>query len=513
MSNVNLTTRRDFLQTIGLGAAAISATGCFHTSKDSIPTGKRKPNLLFIWTDEQRADTVAAYGNTRIHAPNLNKLATESVVFKRAYVTQPVCTPNRSSVMTGLWPHTSGCIKNNIPLPAEIPCLPEIVNDPDYRTAYMGKWHLGDEIFAQHGFEEWVSMEDGYSSYYSAGRDRNERSDYHHFLIEHGYQPDSNGKFSRSFAARRPIEHCKPKFLELKACDFLRKHRDEPFMLYINFLEPHMPFFGPLDNEYDPEQVDLPANFSDPLEDNEPLRYRVKRESCMEKYGKDEKAIRSLIARYWGLVTQVDRSVGAILETLENLGLADNTIVVYTSDHGDMMGSHKMVEKSVLYEEAVKIPWLMRIPQLGTGQHVIPNPVSHIDMVPTLLELLGRSRDERLVGRSLVPLIKTGRPVRDYVYIQWNPNSGAISVKKGGTKLAGKEQLKRVENETSRAVISPDGWKLCLSDVDKCQLFNLKEDPGETTNLFDSGRHKDVINRLTKKIHQWQETVADKADV
>jgi arylsulfatase A-like enzyme len=233
----------------------------------------------------------------------------------------------------------------------------------------------------------------------------------------------------------------------------------------------------------------------------------------MEKYGKDEKAIRSLIARYWGLVTQVDRSVGAILETLENLGLADNTIVVYTSDHGDMMGSHKMVEKSVLYEEAVKIPWLMRIPQLGTGQHVIPNPVSHIDMVPTLLELLGRSRDERLVGRSLVPLIKTGRPVRDYVYIQWNPNSGAISVKKGGTKLAGKEQLKRVENETSRAVISPDGWKLCLSDVDKCQLFNLKEDPGETTNLFDSGRHKDVINRLTKKIHQWQETVADKADV
>ena len=508
MSIVNRT-RREFLRTIGLGAAAMTAQGCLQASKVS----KRKPNLLFIWTDEQRADTMAVYGNTKIHAPNLNKLAAESVVFEKAYVTQPVCTPNRSAVMTGLWPHTSGCIKNNIPLPGEVPCLPEIVNDPDYRTAYMGKWHLGDEIFVQHGFEEWVSMEDGYSSYYSSGRDRNKRSDYHHFLIEHGYKPDRGDKFSRGFAARRPIEHCKPKFLELKACDFMRRHRDEPFMLYINFLEPHMPFFGPLDNEHDPQQVDVPANFRDPLEENEPLRYRVKRESCMEKYGRDEKSIRSLIAKYWGLVTQVDRSVGTILETLENLGLAENTIVVYTSDHGDMMGSHNLVTKSVMYEEAVRIPWLMRIPQLGMKQRLIANPVSQIDMVPTLLELLGRDRNERLDGRSLVPLIKSGRPVRDHVYIQWNPNSGAISVKKGGTKLAGKEQLKRVENESSRAVISPDGWKLCLSDVDKCQLFNLNDDPGETTNLLDSGRHKDVIDRLKKKIHKWQKTVADKARV
>ena len=506
-------TRREFLQTIGLGAAAMTTPGCLHASKEPARANNRKPNLLFIWTDQQRADTMAVYGNTKIHAPNLNKLAAESVVFERAYVTQPVCTPNRSAVMTGLWPHTTGCIKNNIPLPADVPCLPEIVNDPDYRTAYMGKWHLGDEIFVQHGFGEWVSMEDGYSSYYSTGRDRKKRSDYHHFLIGHGYKPDRGSKFSRGFAARRPIEHCKPKFLELEACDFMRRHRDEPFILYINFLEPHSPFFGPLDNEHDPEQVDIPANFSDPLEENEPLRYRVKRESCMEKYGRDEKSIRSLIAKYWGLVTQVDRSVGAILDTLENLCLEDNTIVVYTSDHGDMMGSHNLVTKSVMYEEAVRIPWLMRIPQLGARQRVIRQPVSQIDMVPTLLELLGIGEDERLPGRSLLPLINTGEPIQDHVYIQWNPNSGAISVKKGGTKLASKEQLKHVEYETSRAVISPDGWKLCLSDVDKCQLFNLNEDPGETTNLFDSGRHRDIIARLTKKIHQWQETAADKAKV
>ncbi len=512
MSRVNYT-RRHLLRTIGLGAAEMAAPGCLHASKEPAHVGKRKPNLLFIWTDEQRADTMAAYGNTKIHAPNLNKLAAESVVFEKAYVTQPVCTPNRSAVMTGLWPHTTGCIKNNIPLPRDVRCLPELLDDSDYRTAYMGKWHLGDEIFAQHGFQEWISIEDGYASHYSEGRDRSRRSDYHHFLVEHGYKPDSRSKFSRSFAARRPIEHCKPKFLELKACDFLRRHRNEPFVLYINFLEPHMPFFGPLDNEHDPKEVDLPANFTDVLDENEPLRYRLIREYCRAKYGEAEEDIRGLIARYWGLVTQVDRSVGAILGTLDDLGLAENTIVVYTSDHGDMMGSHHMVEKSVMYEEAARIPWLMRIPRLRGTSHLVRNPVSHIDMVPTVLELMGSKPGRNLPGQSLVPLVKGGRVGRDHVYIEWNPSSGALKVRKGGTKLASKEDLKRVEYEHSRAVISPDGWKLCLSDVDKCQLFDLNKDPGETTNLFDSGRHNDVIGRLTKKIHRWQETTADTAAV
>ena len=505
--------RRDFSKALALGAATFAVPGCAGASRSAVRSRGRKPNLLFIWTDEQRADTMAAYGNTKIHAPNLNKLAGESVVFERAYVTQPVCTPNRSAVMTGLWPHTTGCIKNNIPLPLDVKCLPELLGDADYRTAYMGKWHLGDEIFAQHGFEEWVSMEDGYSGHYGEGRDRSERSDYHHFLIGHGYKPDSGGKFSRGFAARRPIEHCKPKFLEIKACDFLRRHRNEPFILYINFLEPHMPFFGPLDNEHDPDKVDLPVNFSDPLEDNEPLRYRVKRESCIEKYGKDAESIRELIAKYWGLVTQVDRSVGAILKTLDDLALAEDTIVVYTSDHGDMMGSHHMVEKSVMYEEAVRIPWLMRIPQMREQARSISNPVSQIDMVPTLLDLMGAEHREELSGKSLVKLMKGQEDKADEVFIQWNPNSGAIRVKRGGTELASKEELKRVENEYSRAVISPDGWKLCLSDVDKSQLFNLSEDPGETTNLFDSGQHKDVIGRLTRRIHAWQETVRDEVEV
>ena len=497
--------RREALKTAtgGLSLAAMGARG-------GAAAKRRKPNLLFIWTDEQRADTMAAYGNTTIHAPNLNKLAAESLVFRNAYVTQPVCTPSRSTVMTGLWPHQNGCLGNNVPLPGNVPCLNELLGDPDYVSAYMGKWHLGDEIFRQHGFHEWVSIE-YYTQYYSKGRDRAQKPDYHHFLRDHGYKPDRGGNFSRGFAARRPIDHCKPKFLEGRACDFLRRHRDHPFVLYVNFLEPHMPFFGPLDDEHDPKEVALPRSFRDPIEPNEPLRYRLAQEHYKAKYP-TEGDVRRLIARYWGLVTQVDRSVGAILKTLDDLGLADDTIVVYTSDHGDMMGAHHLVAKCVMYEEAVRVPWLMRVPWLDLKGRVITNRVSQIDLVPTLLELLGAEPRDDLPGRSLLPLIRGGRPADDHVFIEWNPGQGALWLKKG-SRLAAEADLRRIARERARTVLAPDGWKLRLSDRDKCQLFNLGNDPHETTNLFDSGEHRDVIARLTERIHRWQERVKDTAKV
>jgi len=502
--------RRDFIKTVSAAALGANLIGCGRKA--------RKPNLLFIWTDEQRADTMSVYGNRKINAPSLNRLAAESVVFQNAYVSQPVCTPSRSTVMTGLWPHATACVENNIPLPEETPCFPEIVDDPDYRTGYFGKWHLGDEVFRQHGFDEWVSIEDIYSGFFRPGRDRSAKSDYWRFLGELGYEPDlENGKFSRGFAARLPLEHCKPKFLEIKACDFLRRRRSEPFMLYINFLEPHMPFYGPLDDRHDPAGIDLPENFDDPLEENEPLRYRLLRERYRRGgfEGKDldsEAGWRRLIANYWGLVAQVDLSVGAILKTLEDLGLAGDTIVVYTSDHGDMMGSHRLLAKTVMYEEAVRVPWLMRIPGLGRRQRIVSERVSHIDLVPSLLELMGLSPQVRLPGSSLVPLIEGGEPAEDHVFIEWNP-SGLRNITPHSISSVSTEDVERVNSAYTRAAISPGGWKLCLSDRDKSQLFNLSEDPGETTNLFDSGRHGDIISALTGRIHRWQERVKDIAEV
>lgn len=486
--------RRDFLRVTG-GLGIMSAVMSGNAWSSGRKTGYvRKPNLLFIWTDEQRFDTMAAYGNDKIKTPNLDMLADESFVIEKAYVAQPVCTPSRSTVMTGLWPHQNGCLKNNIPLRRDTKCMPERVADPEYRSAYMGKWHLGNEIFRQHGFDEWVSIEDNYIKYYSEEKDRSLRSDYHKFLADKGYQTDRPDTYSRSFAASLPIEQCKPKFLETRACEFLRRNSARPFMLYINFLEPHMPFTGPLNDLHDPGEIDLPENFTDPPDDDEPERCHKKVEKCKKKYGMDETSTRDLISRYYGLVSQVDRSVGTILDTLDDLGLADSTVVVYTSDHGDMMGAHKMVEKGLMYEESARVPWLMRIPWLGRKQYLVKEPVSHIDLVPTVLDAMGRpDAAEGLPGHSLIPFFKGGKRKEDHVFIEWNVTDR--------------------EDPATRTVVSPDGWKLCLCDKDKCQLFDLNKDPFETANLYYTGRYDDVIDRLSTRIRQWQTSVNDTLNV
>ncbi len=500
----NAINRREFIKRSTMAAVALNIIG-------SKPR-KEKPNLLFIWTDQQRADTMAIYGNKKIEVPNLNKLASQSIVLENPYVTQPVCTPSRSSVMTGLYPHTNGCLDNNVPLPANIPCTPEIINDPDYRTAYYGKWHLGDELFAQHGFEEWISIEDIYNQHFSEGRDKNRVSDYTEFLKSVGYKADgSRGEFSRDYSSRLPIEHCKPKFLEMKACDFLMRNRSNPFMLYVNFLEPHPPFNGPLNEKYNPDYVDLPENFMDDLEEDEPLRYRMLKEKFYnELYKGDplktEKDWRKMTSKYWGLVSQVDLSIGAILKTVEDQGLAENTIVIFTSDHGEMMGSHKLLNKTVMYEEAVKVPWLMKFPHLNSKHQFVKGRFGQIDLLPTILDAM--DCNHKLQGESLIPVLNgSGRPARD-IFIEWN-NKNRDDELNSAIKNVAESEIKNAKNAFVRTVITQDGWKLCWADKDKSQLFDLNKDPYETTNLFYKPDYSDKVNLLKEKIRTWQRETKD----
>lgn len=299
-------TRRTAIQTLAGGL----------TGAPAVLRGARrpgdKPNLLFLWTDQQRADTMAAYGNTAFHVPVMNRLASQSVVFDRNYVTQPVCTPSRCSVMTGLWPHQSGCVKNNIRMGAETKTVPELAHDPAYRTAYMGKWHLGDEIFPQHGFEEWKAIEDSiYREYYSAGRDKSARSAYHHFLVRLGYKPGEDNSFDRNFATKLPVEHSKPSFLANEASNFLLKHRGEPWMLYVNFLEPHTPFGSALDDLHSEEEAPL-RNFPGTPLGPEPQFYKQRRGEAGGKKknkgaGPEQRAkVQRMARNYAGLCSLVD---------------------------------------------------------------------------------------------------------------------------------------------------------------------------------------------------------------
>jgi arylsulfatase A-like enzyme len=481
-----------------------------------------KSNLLFIYTDEQAFNTLEAYGNSRICMPNLNRLAEQSVVFDRAYVTQPVCTPSRSTLLTGLYPHTNGCTENNIPLSPETPCLPEMVNNGNYVTAHFGKWHLGDELYAQHGFDGWVGIEDGYNQFNSDGKDREIRSSYHHYLIKNGFAPSNGETFGRGEAARLPEEHGKPAFLAREASRFIRKYKESPFILYVNFLEPHMPFFGPRDGQYDPEQIPLPPNFDSEPTDAQPLKTRVFAEAYRE-WGqsgmplKTPKDWRHMIANYWGLCSLIDTHIGTILDTLEESDLIDNTIVVFTSDHGDMMGSHGLIAKCVMFEEAVRVPLMIRLPGQGQRKHV-NGPVSQIDIVPTLLDLMDHPIPPHLQGKSLRELLEPGKATSTRnVFIEWNGfNSGIVGEASGSFRvpsalkgLVSCEELEAAISDPVRTVITPEGWKLNHSPRGEHELYNLSTDPGETVNLFWRKTSKPVVDRLTEEIGQWQELTGD----
>ena len=354
--------RRLFLRTAGLAA---SAAAWPTAGRPQPATPRRPPNLLVFLPDQQRADTIDAYaqGVGRVHAPHLARLAGESCVFEKAYVTHPVCTPSRSSLLTGTWPQSNGCTHNNRRLDPAWRTLPEMLGRADWRTGYFGKWHLGDEVFAQRGFEEWVSIEDLYQAHFGAGRDPGAVSDYTRFLRERGHTPDlAEGVFSRKYASRLPIELSKPRFLEERACDFIARHRAEPWILFVSFLEPHSPYSGPLNEAHTAADVRFEPTAEHTFGADIPLRLRLKQEYQEKEFGRGPAAYFATKRNYQGLVTQIDRSIGAILGQLERLRLADQTVVVHTSDHGDMMGAHRLFEKEVMFEPSARVPWLVRLP-------------------------------------------------------------------------------------------------------------------------------------------------------
>jgi len=469
----------------------------------------RKPNLVLFLPDQQRADTIACYGGVKVHVPNLNKLASEAVVFERTYVTHPVCTPSRSSLMTGTWPHTNGCTRNSVPLDRRFRVFPELMEQSDYRAAYIGKWHLGEEGPIGRGFEEWVSTDD--------------HGDYTNFLVSRGITPDKqNGRFSELAISNLPIELSRPRFLEKCACEFIEKHRGDPFILVVGFVEPHSPYNGPLNDEHPLDQIKLDATATRPESEDIPLRYRLMREwqqaeAILDRqrlptqlfFGVTPEEYRSIKQRYLGLVTLVDHSIGAILSCLERFGLTDNTIIVHTSDHGDSLGANHLFGKETMFEEATRVPLLVRLPGQRASK-TITRPVSHIDFVPTLLDLLGQPNNPQCAGKSLLPLITEEAAPPENVFLEWAPNRTKI---KKGTKLARRRMVKRAVEESTRTIVTSDGWKLCLRDKDLNELYNLNDDPFETRNLYADRQYASVISRLADEIHRWQEAANDKLKV
>jgi arylsulfatase A-like enzyme len=270
-------------------------------------------------------------------------------------------------------------------------------------------------------------------------------------------------------------------------------------MLYVNFLEPHSPFSGPLNDLHGEEDVRLPAGYPGTPVENEPELYRARR-AGRNKKGKKEREVEdepvtsreALIRKcrnYAGLCSQVDQAVGRILQALETLGQTERTIVVFTSDHGEMMGSHGLSGKNVLYEDAVRIPLLIRVPFRQQKPIRVSRPVSHIDLAPTLLALMGHPAPPFLQGESLMPLVEGGKRRGQDVFIEWHTVP---------------------DGPHARTIVSPDGWKLVLFDRDHCLLFDHNKDPLEMRNLYPRSDSAQTIRRLQSRLEAWQRRTGDR---
>jgi len=407
--------------------------------------------------------------------------------------------------MTGTWPHINGCTRNSVPLERRFRVFPELMQDQNYRTAYIGKWHLGENGPAGRGFQQWISTDD--------------HGDYIKFLISKGITPDkSNEDFSEVAISNLPIELSRPKFLERHACDFIEKYQRDPFILVVAFVEPHSPYNGPLNDVNPLDEVELDVTATLPESEEIPLRYRLMREwqqaeAILDRqrfpaqlfFGITHDEYRSIKQHYLGLVTLVDQSIGAILDCLERCGLRDDTIVIHTSDHGDSLGAHHLFGKETMFEGAARVPWLIRLPGQTRGK-MVSQPVSHIDFVPTLLDLLRQPNHPQCAGKSLLPLIDNENALPQNVLVEWAPNRTKV---KKGSRLARRRVIKRAVEESTRALVSADGWKLCLRDKDLNELYNLKNDPFETRNLYSDPGCTSMIMRLAGEIYQWQEFTND----
>lgn len=404
--------------------------------------------------------------------------------------------------MSGLCPHNHGALNNNQHYRDGVRTLAEYL-PPEYATAYYGKWHLGNENKALHGFRDWRSLEDIYRKFYTNPADLKQFSDYHNFLLARGYPPDgpdndSDGApiFSRTMAAAMPEPCTKVAFLANEAGKFLQARRDgKPFVLYVNSLEPHAPTYGPLNGLHDPAAMPAGPAFA-----NYPGPQATKAvQQTLAEYKKkgyknhpisSEADWRRLRANYYGLVSMVDNAYARVRRALEASGQADNTIVVYTSDHGDMCGDHCLMGKGNFYEGSVHVPLAIHVPWLSRRRVDYLGPISSVDLVPTLLDLLQVENSGKFDGVSRAGALRQPGTWRaEDITCEWNDVAAA--------SLHG------------RSRITSDGWKLNLYQGGPPEFFDLKSDPGELRNVAGAPAQRDRFRRLTDELRAWQQATRD----
>ena len=448
-----------------------------------------RPNILFICTDQQRYDALGCYGNPYIQTPTIDRLADEGVLFEQCYVQSPVCAPSRASLVTGQYVGNHGLWANGVPLAPHQPIVSRALADSGYDCGMIGKMHLAACF---EGRTE-PRLDDGYGTYHwahdpSHGSPEN---DYHRWLRER--HPDVYNQARESGPRVRhqpggfdtvPTEAHYSRWVSERTVEFLDRKRDddEPFFLWVNFYDPHHPFVAPQEylERYDPDALPDPVGTPETLATKPPIQ----REASAASYAGHARGyadhtpreLREIIAAYYAMVTLIDDEVQRILERLEALALADDTMVIFTSDHGEMLGDHQLLLKGpMLYDPAVRVPLIMRWPgRLPAGERR-SELVQWIDLTSTFTDIAGIDPLPTAQGTSLLPLARGDEDAeaRGWALCQYRNSGHPYDPPVHMTMLRAGDHKLIVQHGPPASARERDG-----------ELYDLSRDPDELVNLW-----------------------------
>ena len=452
-----------------------------------------KPNILFLMADQLAAQFLGAYGHKITKTPNLDRLAKSGVVFENAYSSSPLCAPARATVMNGLLPSRTGVYDNAAEFPSSIPTWAHYLRLQGYKTCLSGKMHFvgPDQL---HGLEERLTT-DIYPADFGWTPDwrlKQERIDWWYHNMTSVLQPGI-AEITNQLEYDDEVA-----FLAVrKIYDYARFEPGKPFCLMASFTHPHDPYAARAKywNLYRDEDMDLPRVGTMPREQLDAHSQRLYDVSAMQDYAVTEADIRAARHGYYANISYIDDLVGQLLDALEATGQLENTVIVFTSDHGDFLGERGLWYKMSYLEPAAHIPLIVFAPKSFNARR-IKEPVSLADILPTLVDLAteGKSELARPVdGRSLYPLL-TGAAE--------NPQATAWGEYLAEGTIAPMYMLRR------------GPWKYIYCPTDPEQLFNLIDDPGELNNLAGSHPlrvkfHSEVvakfdIPKINKAVHESQ---------
>lgn len=431
----------------------------------SSPAHRHRPNIILIYADQMRADAMSCAANPCIKTPHLDRLANEGTRFTDAFTTFPLCCPFRASIMTGKYAHAHGMLANHYPLPLGQEYLAEILRDSGYQTGYFGKWHLnggkkndlvppGEQRL---GFEHFVGFSRGHN-YMQSIYYRDTDQPYTSRRYEPDYQTDHLIEFMDG-ATKDPEDH--------------------PFFAMICYGPPHVPLVAP------PHYLNLYRSDEVPVRDNTP-----------EETQAQERA-RAFLAKYYGLIANVDHNVGRILDWLDKQELAENTMVIFVSDHGDMAGEHGRYGKKTYYDASMRVPLLVRYPaRFSGGQSVSALVDPAVDTMPTILDVCGIPIPECVQGSSYAPLLaNTSEKTREEIFYQI-PMEG-----EGPERFPIPERGIRTHDWLY--VATPEGAKA---------LFDLRNDPMEMNNLANDPEHATIQRELDGRLTTLMKSLGDRWD-